>query len=132
MPTPPPIDRRRLLVGSLGAAGALATGHGSAATPTPLLVENVTRLYPVEVARIEVVHSAADVAAAITRWPGQVAVGGGRYSMGGQIGVKGGLHIDMRAMNQLVWVRPADRAVRVQAGMRWRDLQDVLDPLGLA
>lgn len=132
MPTPPSLDRRRLLVGSLGAAGALATGNGSAAAPAPLLVENVTRLYAVEVARIEVVHSAAEVAAAITRWPGQVAVGGGRYSMGGQIGVKGGLHIDMRAMNQLVWVRPADRAVRVQAGMRWRDLQDVLDPLGLA
>ena len=38
----------------------------------------------------------------------------------------------MRAMNQLVWVRPAERIVRVQAGMRWRELQDVLDPLNLA
>lgn len=106
MPTPPSIHRRRLLAGPLGAAGALATGSGSAATPAPVLVENVTRLYPVEVARIEVVHSAAEVAAAITRWPGQVAVGGGRYSMGGQIGVKGGLHIDMRAMNRPMGRRP--------------------------
>ncbi|KQV98424.1 FAD-binding protein [Rhizobacter sp. Root1221] len=35
-------------------------------------------------------------------------------------------------MNRLVWIRPEDKVVRVQAGMRWRDLQDVLDPLGLA
>lgn len=95
-------------------------------------MHNVTRLYPVEVARIDVPDTAADVAAAITAWPGQIAVGGGRYSMGGQIGVSGGLHLDMRRMNRLVWVKPQSLAVRVQAGMRWRDLQDVLDPLGLA
>ena len=35
-------------------------------------------------------------------------------------------------MNRLVWLQPPERAVRVQAGMRWRDLQDHLDPLGLA
>jgi FAD/FMN-containing dehydrogenase len=52
--------------------------------------------------------------------------------MGGQIAVEGGLHLDMRQMNSLVWLRPAEPAVRVQAGMRWRDLQDHIDPLGLA
>lgn len=52
--------------------------------------------------------------------------------MGGQVAVRGGLHLDMRQMNGLVWLRPTDRVVRVQAGMRWRDLQDLLDPLGLA
>lgn len=77
-------------------------------------------------------RSTSEVAAAVISWPGQIAVGGGRYSMGGQVAVRGGLHLDMRQMNGLVWLRPADRAVRVQAGMRWRDLQDLLDPLGLA
>jgi hypothetical protein len=43
----------------------------------------------VAVSRIEVPGSAADVASAVASWQGQVAVGGGRYSMGGQIGVKG-------------------------------------------
>ena len=65
-------------------------------------------------------------------WDGKVAVGGGRYSMGGQVAVRGGLHLDLRQLNGLVWLRPAERTVRVQAGMRWRDLQDHLDPLGLA
>jgi FAD/FMN-containing dehydrogenase len=86
----------------------------------------------VEVARIVVPRSIAEVAAAVTSWPGQVAVGGGRYSMGGQVAVRGGLHLDMRRMNGLVWLHPAERVVRVQASMRWRDLQDLLDPLGLA
>ena len=132
MRTPNRIDRRTLLVGSLGTAGSLVAVAGSAGAASPPEVHNVTRLYPVAVSRIEVPGSAADVASAVASLRGQVAVGGGRYSMGGQIGVKGGLHLDMRRMNQLVWVRPEARTVRVQAGMRWRDLQDVLDPLGLA
>lgn len=52
--------------------------------------------------------------------------------MGGQIAVQGGLHLDMRDMNRLVWVHATDRIARVQAGMRWRDLQDHINPLGLA
>ncbi|HSI56973.1 MAG TPA: FAD-binding oxidoreductase [Ideonella sp.] len=98
----------------------------------PQFVSNVTQLYPVRVSRIERPTSSAAVAAAVRAWPSKVAVGGGCYSMGGQVAIAGGLHLDMRQMNGLVWVRPADKAVRVQAGMRWRDLQDVLDPLGLA
>ena len=29
-------------------------------------------------------------------WPGKVAIGGGRFSMGGQVAIAGGLHLDMR------------------------------------
>lgn len=92
----------------------------------------MTGLYSVEVARISVPRSAVEVAASLTSWPGRAAVGGGRYSMGGQIAVKAGLHIDMRQMNRLVRLRAGERIVRVEAGMRWRDLQDHLDPVGLA
>jgi FAD/FMN-containing dehydrogenase len=129
---PPELDRRSLLAGSLALAGLLAVHPPLALAAPRLLVENVTQLYPVEVARIVVPHSAAEVAAAVVAWPGQVAVGGERYSMGGQVAVRAGLHLDMREMNALVWLRPEQRAVRVQAGMRWRDLQDHLDPRGLA
>ena len=95
-------------------------------------VGNVTGLYPVEVARVAAPRSTKDVVALVSAWPGKVAVGGARYSMGGQVAVQGGLHLDMRQMSELVWLRSADALVRVQAGMRWRDLQDHLDPLGLA
>jgi FAD/FMN-containing dehydrogenase len=48
--------------------------------------------------------------------------------MGGQVAIAGGLHLDMREMNRLVWLHPEAKTVRVQAGMRWRELQDHIDP----
>ncbi|HKX94658.1 MAG TPA: FAD-binding oxidoreductase [Methylibium sp.] len=117
---------------SLAAAGLLGAMPVAPLAATALVVGNVTGLYPVEVARIAAPRSAAEVAALLKSWPGRVAVGGGRYSMGGQVAVRGGMHLDMRRMNRLVWLRPDERIARVQAGMRWRDLQDHLDPLGLA
>lgn len=91
-------------------------------------VRNVTGLFSVVVARIDRPTTNAQVAKSIRTWPGKVAVGGARYSMGGQTGLAGGLHLDMRALNGLIWLRPASRCVRVQAGMLWRDLQDIIDP----
>lgn len=127
-----PIHRRTLLAAALVQVGLAGAAPIHVLTGQHLVVENVTGLYPVKVARMAKPTSSAEVAALVTAWPGKVAVGGGRYSMGGQAAVQGGLHLDMRQMNRLVWVRASDRAVRVQAGMRWRDLQDHLDPLGLA
>jgi FAD/FMN-containing dehydrogenase len=131
---PPECGRRTLLVQALAAAGAwqVAPLAALAAPPAPLIIENVTRLYPVEVARIEVPSGTEDVVRALHDWPGQVAVGGGRFSMGGQVAIAGGLHLDMRRMNRVVWLRAAEHRVRVQAGITWRDLQDVLDPRGLS
>ena len=128
----PSLNRRSLLAQSLSAAGVLTLAPVHALCATALLVANVTQLYSVEVARIEAPTSTPAVAAAVRSWPGKVAVGGGRYSMGGQVAVSGGLHLDMRSMRSLVWLRAADRVARVQAGMRWRDLQDLLEPSNLA
>jgi FAD/FMN-containing dehydrogenase len=110
----------------------LSAGPALALTAQALWVDNVTGLYPVQVARVVVPTSAEQVATALHNWPGRVAVGGGRYSMGGQVALNAGLHLDMRAMKKLLWLRPEQRRVRVQAGMRWRDLQDHLDPADLA
>jgi FAD/FMN-containing dehydrogenase len=115
-----------LAASQAGAAAAPTGGHGG------VLVGNITGLYGVLAARSEAPTSTAAVADALRRWPGQVAVGGGRYSMGGQVAITGGLHLDLRGLNQLVWLRAADKQVRVQAGMRWRDLQDLLDGHNLA
>ena len=129
---PPGCCRRTFLVQALATAGALSAAP-LAVLGVPLLrVENVSRLYAVEVARIAAPTSTDDVVRALREWPGQVAIGGGRYSMGGQIGIVGGLHLDMRAMKRVLWLRPADKRVRVQAGITWRDLQDVLDAKNLS
>ncbi len=115
-------------------ARALAVGLACELAPLAALaaqlslpIENVTRLYTVEVARIETPTDADSVVRALRDWSGKVAIGGGRYSMGGQVAIAGGLHLDMRRMKRVVWLRAAERRVRVQAGVTWRDLHDVLD-----
>ena len=130
MPAEPPssCSRRTLLAEAIAltAAGGLSPLAALAAT-IPLSIENVTRLYAVEVARVERPVDTDAVAHALRDWPGKVAVGGGRFSMGGQVAIVGGLHLDMRGMKQLVWLHAEERRVRVQAGITWRDLQDELD-----
>ena len=113
-------------------AGLLTLRPAVAVSASGILIQNVTGLYAVEVARVAAPVSTEEVAREVSRWPGKIAVGGGRYSMGGQTAVTMGLHLDMRQMNKLIKLDRTNQAARVQAGMRWRDLQDVLDPLGLA
>lgn len=125
-------SRRRFLAQSLAGAGLLPLSLPRALAAPGLLVPNVTGLYTVEVARVVAPASTMEVAQAVRAWPGRIAVGGGRYSMGGQVAIRAGLHLDMRGMNRLLSLDPQARVARVQAGMRWRDLQDALDPLGLA
>jgi len=135
MPAEPPssCSRRTLLARALVAAAVCEFAPLVAlAAPLAIPVENVTRLYTVEVARVETPADSDAVVRALRAWPGKVAIGGGRYSMGGQIAIAGGLHLDMRRMKKVVWLRAPEHRVRVQAGITWRDLQDVLDPHNLS
>lgn len=122
--------RRSFLLQSMAGAGLLALSPPRALAAPGILIPNVTGLYPVEVARVATPRTTEEVAQAVRAWPGKIAVGGGRYSMGGQVGIAGGLHL--RGMNRLIRLDAQAKVARVQAGMRWRELQDALDPLGLA
>jgi len=124
--------RRTFLAQALAGAGLWTLRPSLALSAQGILIPNITGLYSVEVARIATPVSTEEVAREIGKWPGKIAVGGGRYSMGGQTAVAMGLHLDMRRMNKLVKLDRANRVARVQAGMAWRDLQDILDPLDLA
>lgn len=126
-----PYPRRKFLAHALAGVGLLTLGPRVAAA-ADIPIPNVTGLYTVKVARVAAPTSTAEVSREVRDWPGKVAVGGGRYSMGGQVAVRGGLHLDMRGMNKLVSLDPAARVVRIQAGMRWRDLQEILDKLNLS
>lgn len=116
----------------MAGAGLLALSPPPALAAPGIAIPNVTGLYPVEVARIVAPRTTQEVVEAVRAWPGRIAAGGGRYSMGGQAAITGGLQLDMRGMNRLVRLDAGAKVARVQAGMRWRDLQDALDPLGLA
>jgi FAD/FMN-containing dehydrogenase/uncharacterized membrane protein YhaH (DUF805 family)/SAM-dependent methyltransferase len=102
----------------------LRVGHHS---PNPNTINDVTGIQVVQVAAIALPTTVEGVQEALNRSNGPVSIGGGRFSMGGQIASAGSLHIDMRGLNKVVSINPIARTVRVQAGVRWCDLQKVLD-----
>ena len=95
-------------------------------------VNDVTRLNPVQVMAIIAPERVEDVQQALRRMTGAVSIGGGRFSMGGQTASPGSLHFDMRSLNRIVSFSPVERVIRVQAGVRWCDIQRFVDPHGLS
>lgn len=96
------------------------------------VVNDITQLNPVPMARVVTPHSVADIAAAIQGSSGPVSIGGGRYSMGGQTAIDYGLQIDMREFDDVVAFDAAQREVVVQSGITWRELQEYIDPHDLS
>lgn len=122
--------RRRLLAGL--AASPLAAGLSACSEATGQEVMDVSRIDRTIVDRVLRPASERDIAQALADTSLPVSIGGGRYSMGGQIACPRSLHLDMRTMRRLVHLDVEQRRVRVQAGMRWRDLQRVIDPHDLS
>ncbi|KFN44528.1 FAD-binding protein [Arenimonas oryziterrae] len=98
----------------------------------PLIINDVTGLNPVAVWAIVKPASVAEVQEAVRRASGPISIGGGRFSMGGQTASPGSLHVDMRGMNRIVAFWPMERRIRVQAGIRWCDIQKFVDPHDLS
>ena len=100
--------------------------------PPQLITNDVTGLNPVALSHVIEPTTTEEVVAAIRNTQGPIAIGGGRYSMGGQTAVDGGVQVDMRKMNRILSIDTAARQITVQAGTRWRQIQEAIDTLGLA
>jgi FAD/FMN-containing dehydrogenase/uncharacterized membrane protein YhaH (DUF805 family)/SAM-dependent methyltransferase len=96
------------------------------------VVDDVTRLNPVEVVAVVVPKTVEDVQVALRQSQGPVSVGGGRFSMGGQTASPGSIHLDMRRLNRIVRIDVTARRVTMQAGARWCDVQRAIDPMDLS
>jgi FAD/FMN-containing dehydrogenase/SAM-dependent methyltransferase len=96
------------------------------------IVNDVTRMNPVPVFAIATPTSVEEVQQAVmnTRLP--LSVGGGHFSMGGQTASPGTLHLDLRRLNRVLGFWPVAKTIRVQAGIRWCDIQNFVDPHDLA
>lgn len=99
---------------------------------SPLLVNDVSQLNPVLVGEVITPSTTDEIVDAVRRSPGPIAIGGARHSMGGQIATAGALHIDMRRFNRIPDFSPAARTITVQAGTRWRQIQEAIDPANLS
>ncbi len=95
-------------------------------------VNDVSGMHAVTVWAIITPESVEAVSEAIARSDGPISIGGGRYSMGGHIASADSLHLDLRLLNEVVWFSPLKNTVRVQAGIRWRDLTRFIDAHDLA
>ena len=98
----------------------------------PLLVNDVTQLNPIAVSAVMTPTSTQEIVEAVKRSDGPISVGGARHSMGGQIAIAGALHIDMRHFDKILDFSPSQKTIRVQAGTRWRQIQERIDPSNLS
>ena len=99
---------------------------------SPLLINDVTQLNPIHVGSVIVPTTTEEIVGAVKGHDGPIAVGGARHSMGGQIATEGALHIDMRRFDKIVSFSPAEKTITVQAGARWRQIQERIDAADLS
>lgn len=95
------------------------------------IVNDVTELNPVKVIDIIVPHTEEEIVNAV-KANDHVSIGGGRNSMGGQTASERAVQIDMREYNKILSLSTTTKEITVQAGIRWRDIQDHVDPHGLS
>jgi len=98
----------------------------------PNIVNDVTRINPIAVAQIITPTTTEEIVAAVRTHKGPISVGGGRYSMGGQTATERALQIDMRRFNKILALSRENKTITVQAGARWRQIQDHIDPYDLS
>ncbi len=96
------------------------------------VVNDITELNPIPMAKVVTPRSVDEIVSAIRSSSGPIAIGGGRFSMGGQTAIDYGLQLDMRDYDQVVAFSAEDREITVQSGISWRELQEYIDPYDLS
>lgn len=95
-------------------------------------VIDVTRLQRVDVERVARPHDVQEVVALIQGHDGPLSIGGGRFSMGGQVASEATLHLDLREMNDVLAFDAAAKTITVEGGTTWRKIQEHVDPHDLS
>lgn len=96
------------------------------------LLNDITQLNPVAVSQVVVPQSVTALQELVQHTKAPLSVGGGRFSMGGQTASPQSIHVDMRALNQVLEFSATKKTIKVQAGTRWCDIQHYIDPHGLS
>lgn len=107
-------------------------GHNLKESLPDKRVSEVTQIYEFQVAQIIQPKNESEIVKAIQNSIGTISIGGGRFSMGGQVASRNSLHIDMRKYNKVLKFKPMQKKITVQAGIVWRDIQEVIDKNNLS
>ena len=96
------------------------------------IINEVTQLHPIIVAKIERPTTIVELQRIINETEKSVSIGGGRFSMGGQTASAGSIHIDMRKLNKVIHFSAENKTIKVEAGIRWCDIQQFVDSHNLS
>lgn len=91
------------------------------------LVNDVTNINPISVSKVITPKTTDEIVRAVKTASGPISIGGGRFSMGGQTATENAVQIDMRSFNRILKLDTKNKLITVQTGIRWRDIQDVID-----
>ena len=96
------------------------------------VIDDVTKLNPVLVKQVVRPQTIQELCEIVKTTTGAISVGGGRFSMGGQTASTQSTHIDMRDLNKVLDFQPEEKSIKVEAGIRWCDIQSLIDPHNLS
>lgn len=91
-------------------------------------VNDVTQINPIPVLGVLAPHSIQSLQETLQNSSIPLSVGGGHFSMGGHTASLDTLHLDLRLLNKVIQFDPKSKIIRVEAGMRWCDIQRLIDP----
>jgi FAD/FMN-containing dehydrogenase/uncharacterized membrane protein YhaH (DUF805 family) len=91
------------------------------------IINDVTQLNPIVVSQVATPGSIEELQSIIKNADKPVSIGGGRFSMGGQTASPNSIHIDMRRLNKIIDFSAENRTIKVEAGIRWCDIQQFVD-----
>ncbi|WP_256009770.1 FAD-binding protein [Desertivirga xinjiangensis] len=96
------------------------------------IIDDVTKLNPILVNKVARPETVMELCELIKTSIGPLSIGGGRFSMGGQTASTDTLHIDMRRLNRILSFSKDAKTIKVEAGIRWCDIQKHIDPFDLS
>jgi FAD/FMN-containing dehydrogenase len=100
--------------------------------PLPGIINDITQLNPIAVESVLAPTTTDQIVEAVRDHSGPISIGAARHSMGGQIATTGALYIDMRQFDKILSFSPSEKTITVQAGVRWRQIQERIDQANLA
>jgi len=110
-------------------------GAGATANTTATIINDVSRLNPVEVSQYYKPSELTALTqilkkAKLANKP--ITISGSRHSQGSQIANSESIHIDMRNYNKVLDLDLSNKRIRVQSGATWEAVQAAINPHGLA
>ena len=100
-----------------------------------VLINDVSRLYPVYVAEIvkhDQVAGLQEVLLAAQNNNLKVSIAGSRHTQGGHTYYEDAVVLDMTEFNEIISLDQENKIITVQSGITWKEIQEYIDPYNLS